>query len=184
VNFSNIEEYVPQDNKTVYEEDGRLFAAINGFLQIDSLKRTMNILSPTQTKRPTPKVGDFAIAQIDFIRKFTIGVTIFKINRKVLLDTNLVGNVHVSNVSNEYTDKISDVFERGDWIRAKIVKTGAELELTTDGPRLGVIRCHCTICGNEMEKRGRNLLQCPFCGKKEQRKLAADYGIIQEPFIL
>lgn len=182
--LGNIEEYVPQDEKSIYEEDGKLYAAVNGTLHIDPLKRTMNIIPATQPKRPIPKVGDYVIAQIDYMRKFTIGVTVFKINRKVLLDTNLSGNVHVSNVSNEYTDKISDVYERGDWIRAKIVKTGTELELTTDGPRLGVIRCHCTICGNEMEKKGKNNLQCPFCGKKEQRKLASDYGIIQEPFVI
>jgi exosome complex RNA-binding protein Csl4 len=183
--LGNIEEYVPQDEKSIYEEDGKLYAAVNGTLHIDPLKRTMNIIPATQPKRPIPKVGDYVIAQIDYMRKFTIGVTVFKINRKVLLDTNLSGNVHVSNVSNEYTDKISDVYERGDWIRAKIVKTGTELELTKlmdhawESLDVTVL-----FAAMKWKKKGKNNLQCPFCGKKEQRKLRQIMELFNEPFVI
>jgi len=182
--LANVEEFVSLNNETIYEENGNLFSAIYGRLIIDYSKRTVNVIHLKPPKRPKFRKGDLVIARVLIMRKFTIGAVIYKINKKILFDYNPIGNIHVSNVTNYYIDKISEAFKKTDWIRARIIELGEEFELSTDGRMLGVIKADCPTCGTELVKIGKDILNCPFCSRKERRKTAADYGIIEETFIL
>ena len=106
---------------------------------------------------------------------------VYKVGDRIQFDSNYYGNVHVSNVSKQYVESLKEGFKLTDIIRAKVIKrVENEYELSTVGPRFGVISADCPICGTRLERKGRDLLNCPFCGKKEKRKLASDYGNIDE----
>ena len=93
----------------------------------------------------------------------------------------MYGNIHVSKVSKQYIESLKEAFKKTDYVRAKVLKkVGTEYELTTEGSRLGVITADCTVCGTKLLRKGRNFLECPFCGKREKRKLANDFGSVDE----
>src|SRR2546428_4130111 len=85
------------------------------------------------------------------------------------------GTIHISNVSEDYTEDIHDKFRLGDVIRAKVVQVKPSVQLTTAEPDLGVVKPMCSVCRGPLELRGRDL-DCPRDDLTEQRKLAADYA--------
>src|SRR4030067_254438 len=50
------------------------------------------------------------------------------------------GTIHISNVSEEYTEDIHDMFRLGDVVRAKVIQTKPSLQLTTAEGLLGVVK--------------------------------------------
>ena len=92
-----------------------------------------------------------------------------------------MGNVHVSEISNKYVEKIQDVYKITDIIRAKVIgQESNEYKLSTSGKNLGVIHAECIICGTVLDKDGFNKLECPRCGNIEYRKLADDYRNVKD----
>lgn len=178
--LGNIEEYLPVDDNTVYEDEGKLYAAVNGYLEINPLKRTIKVKRAQRRGRPKIKVGDDVIAQVWTNRRYTVGVEICKVKDTILADSRFRANIHVSNVSKRYIERLDDAYRRTDWIRAKVTEVGMEYELTTEGHQYGVITAQCSVCGTHLERRGKDFLQCTFCGKREQRKIASDYGNVRE----
>src|SRR6266699_1982625 len=85
------------------------------------------------------------------------------------------GTIHISNVSEEYTEDIHDMYRLGDIIRAKVIQVKPSLQLTTAEPSLGVVKALCSVCRGPLEMRGRELY-CPRDERSERRKLAADYA--------
>lgn len=178
-------EYVAEDSSKVYEQKGKLYSATNGTVKIDPLKRTVNIIPTQPKKRPEILPNDIVIGRVEFVRKFTVGLQLIKVGPKLLLDTLIYGNIHVSNASKKYVEKLEDAYKKTDLVRARILKkVGMEYEMSTEGNNLGAISADCTICGTTMVRMGRNMVQCPFCGNKEQREMAQDYGDISEKLVL
>ncbi len=175
--ISGAEEYAYEDTIRIHEKNGKLFASIAGIVVIDPLKRTINIENPDPNiGQHEIKAGDIVLGQAEFIRKFTVGIKIYKVNDRIIYSDSIYGNIHISNMSNRYIEKVEEAFKKTDIIRAKVIeKFGNEYELSTDGPNLGVLTCSCTICGTKMEKRGQKNIECPFCGNKGIRKLANDF---------
>ncbi|MHA1871244.1 MAG: hypothetical protein ACTSXF_09860, partial [Promethearchaeota archaeon] len=124
-------EYVAEDSTKIYEQDGKLYAAITGNLKVNARRRTLNIKPARIPKRPFITRGDLIIGRVDYVRKFTVGVRIFKVNNYFIFDnSNLYGNIHVSNVSKQYIEKIDDAFKKTDIVRAKILRNeGLEYEM-------------------------------------------------------
>lgn len=182
--LGNIEEYLPVEDNTVYEDEGKLYAAVNGYIDINPLKRTIKVKRAQRRGRPKISEGDDVIAQVWMNRKFTVGVEICKVKDTILADSRFRANIHVSNVSRKYIERLDDAYRRTDWIRAKVIESGIEYELTTEGHQYGVIFAQCTVCGTTLERRGKDFLQCTFCGKREQRKIASDYGNVREKMII
>src|SRR2546428_42056 len=85
------------------------------------------------------------------------------------------GTIHISNVSEEYTEDIHDMYRLGDIIRAKVIQVKPSVQLTTAEPNLGVVKALCSVCRGPLEVRGRELY-CPRDERTERRKLAADYA--------
>ena len=85
------------------------------------------------------------------------------------------GTIHISNVSEDYTEDIHDKFRLGDVIRAKVVQVKPSVQLTTAESDLGVVKAVCSVCRGPLELRDRDLY-CPRDERTEQRKLAADYA--------
>jgi hypothetical protein len=84
------------------------------------------------------------------------------------------GTIHISNVSEDYTEDIHDKFHLGDIVRAKVIQVKPSVQLTTAEPNLGVVKAICSVCREPLELRGQDLY-CPRDERTERRKIAADY---------
>ena len=175
-----VEEFLP-DKQSTFVKDGQIFAAKTGIIKIDRNKRQIKIQGHQEMDRKTVEIGDILIGTILFLRQYSVGLNFHTINRKIHFNSSYFGNIHVSQISNKYVEKISDAFQITDIVRAKVIKQEQnEYGLSTMGSNLGVIHADCVICGTVLEKIGFNKLRCPRCGNVENRKLANDYGNVNE----
>lgn len=165
------------DSSTTYIENGKIYAAIAGNLTVDKKNRVIHINGKYGEKRKIPEPGDLVTGTVYSIRRSSVGIKISTVNDTVVVDVGLVGNIHVSNVAKSYIDKLDDVFEKTDFIRAKVIKQdGNEFQIMTIGENLGVIKSTCKYCGHEMVRKSRNQVVCPFCNNYQRKELANDYG--------
>jgi exosome complex component CSL4 len=175
-----VEEFLP-DKQSTYVKEGQIFATKTGIIAINKDKREIEIQSHQEKDRKTVKVGDIVIGTVLFLRQYSIGITFHTINKKIHFNSSYFGNIHVSQISHKYVDKISDAFQLTDILRAKVVEQNSnEYNLSTVGKDLGVIHADCVICGTPLDKIGFNKLRCERCGNIESRKLAADYRDVSE----
>lgn len=175
-----VEEFLP-DKQSTFVKDGQIYASKSGLLNINDEKRVIEIKTHQEEDRKIAKVGDIVIGPILFLRQYSVGINFYTINRKIHFNSNYFGNIHVSQISDRYIEKIQDAFQITDIIRAKITELNFnEYNLSTNGKNLGVIHADCVICGTPLVKIGRNKLRCERCGNQETRKLADDYGNVSE----
>ncbi len=175
-----VEEYLP-DKQSMFVKDGKIFATKSGMLSIDEKKRKLEISTHQEKDRKTIRIGDIIVGTVLFLRKFSVGINFYTINDKIHFNSSYLGNIHVSQISNKYIEKIKDAFQITDIVRAKVTEESCnEYTLTTVGKDLGVIRADCVMCGTELEKIGYNKLKCSFCGNLEKRKISDDYGNIAQ----
>jgi len=171
-----IEEYIGDEQSTFIKE-GKIFATKTGMISIDDKKREIEIRTHQEKDRKTVKAEDIIIGTVVFLRKFSIGISFNTINRKIHFNSSYFGNIHVSQISNKYVEKITDAFQITDIIRAKVINKDAnEYVLSTVDKNLGVIHADCSICGQTLKKISFNKLKCDLCGNIEKRILANDYG--------
>ncbi|MFX1390563.1 MAG: exosome complex RNA-binding protein Csl4 [Promethearchaeota archaeon] len=175
-----VEEFLP-DKQSTFTKDGKIYASKTGLLNIDEKERRIEISTHQDKDRKVIKIGDIVIGVILFLRKFSVGINFYTINNKIHFNSNYFGNIHVSQISDKYVEKIQDAFQITDIVRARVVEEESnEYKLTTTGKNLGVIYADCSICGQELDKIGYNKLKCERCGNVETRKLADDYGNVSE----
>ncbi len=169
------EEYEPGEG--TYEKNGLVFAATPGVLQLDEQNRVARVRAfnpPAELH-----VGDIVYGVVDDIRGMMATATISAIHgrsRQISGETD--GTIHISNVSEEYTEDIRDAYRTGDLIRAKVIQTRPSVQLTTAEPDLGVVKALCSICRGPLERRERDLY-CPRDERTERRKLARDYDDVR-----
>lgn len=170
-----IEEFLP-DKDSTFVKDGKIYATKAGMIHINKEKREIEIVTHQESDRKVVKVGDIVLGSILFLRKYSVGLNFYTINRKLHFNSYFFGNIHVSQISNRYVEKISDAFQITDIIRAKVIEEKSnEYDLSTVGKDLGVIHADCSICGTPLDRVSFNKLECSRCGNVETRKLASDY---------
>lgn len=175
-----FEEQFLGSQDSTYSENGNIYAAINGVLEINEKERIIHINAHNEEKRTIPKQGDLIIGEISMIRKNSVGVRLVSLNDKVIIRNGTFANIHVSNVSKSYVDKLDSVFQKTDLVRAKVLsKFGKEWRIATDAPNLGVILSKCKYCGHDMDRKGRDQVKCPFCNHSERKKIASDYAKVE-----
>lgn len=175
-----VEEFLPDDHST-YVSNGAIYASKTGLINIDVKRREVEVKTHQDKDRKTVKIGDLVIGTIVFLRKYSVGISFFAINGKVHFNSSYFGNIHVSQISNKYIDKITDAFQITDILRAKVIKKNFnEFTLSTVGRDVGVIHADCVICGSTLNKVGLNKLTCPLCENVETRKLSSDYNNVTE----
>jgi exosome complex component CSL4 len=175
-----VEEFLP-DKQSTYVKDGKIFATKTGIINIDENKREIEIKSHQEEDRKTVKVGDIVIGTILFLRSYSVGINFHTINNKIHFNSSYFGNIHVSQISHKYVDKIADAFQITDIVRAEVIEENVnEYKLSTVGKNLGVIHADCSICGTALDKIGFNRLRCERCGHVENRKLSNDYRDVTE----
>ncbi len=172
-----VEEFLPDKNST-YIKEGKIYSTKTGIASIDFKKRKIEIRTYQEKDRKVIWIGDEVIGIIAFIRQYSVGLRLYSINQKLLLSTLYFGNIHVSQISNKYVEKISEAFQKTDIVRAHVIEQKAkEYSLSTVGQNLGVIHTDCVMCGTPLDKIGFNKLKCERCGNIENRKLASNYRI-------
>jgi exosome complex component CSL4 len=175
-----VEEFLP-DKLSTFTKDGKIYASKTGLLDVDPKERKIEISTHQESDRKVVKIGDIVIGVILFLRKYSVGFNFYTINKKIHFNSSYFGNIHVSQISDRYVEKISDAFQITDILRARVVEQESnEYKLTTTGKHLGVIYADCVICGEELKKIGYNKLKCERCGNIETRKLADDYGEVSD----
>ncbi len=179
-----IEEFLPSKNST-YIKNGEIYASKTGIACIDHKKREVEIRDFNESERKVVIIGDIVIGDILFVRKYSVGILFYTINEKMHFNSSYMGNIHVSEISNRYVEKIQDAFQITDIIRAKVIgKEFTEFKLSTVGKNLGVIHADCITCGTSLEKKGVDKLECPMCGNIENRKLSDDYRNVKTKLLL
>ncbi len=165
------EEFEPGEG--TYERNGLVFASTPGVLQLDEINRIARVRSfnpPAELK-----VGDIVYGTVDDIRGMMATATVNAVHGKDRqVSGENEGTIHISNVSEEYTEDIHDMYHLGDIIRAKVIQVKPSVQLTTAEPDLGVVKAFCGICRGPLELRGRDLY-CPRDERTERRKVARDY---------
>ncbi|MHA1372795.1 MAG: exosome complex RNA-binding protein Csl4 [Promethearchaeota archaeon] len=175
-----VEEFLP-NKKSTYTKDGNIYATKSGIVSIDKDKREIEIKSFQDEDRKVIEIGDIIIGTISFLRQYSVGLNFQAINQKLHFNSSYFGNIHVSQISNKYVEKIADAYQATDIVRAKVIEQEQnEYKLSTSGNNLGVIHADCTICGTPLEKIGFNKLRCTRCGNVEFRKIASDYRNVSE----
>jgi len=170
-----VEEFLP-DKQSTFISGGKIYASKTGLIDLNNKERKLEIKTHQEKDRKIVKIGDIIIGTVVFLRLYSVGLNIHTINRKVHFNSTYLGNIHVSQISDRYVEKISEAFQLTDIIRAHVIDQNYnEYKLTTIGKDLGVIYADCIICGAPLNKIGFNKLKCENCGNIESRKLANDY---------
>ncbi len=174
-----VEEYLP-DKKSTYSDNGVIYATQSGIININIDKKKISIKKLNKEDHRTLEIGDIVIGIITYIRRYSVGIRIYVKNNKVQYSSGNFGNVHVSQISKAYVEKVEDAFQKTDIIRAKVSKLRFnEVDLSTEGSDLGVISSDCSRCGAPLYKIKKDLLKCQVCENVEKRKLANDFGTVK-----
>ena len=166
------EEYVASEGTFV--KNGKIYASTFGDLVLDEEECTARVETPNPVN--SLKIDDVVYANIEDTRKTMATATaLCKEGSRRCISSSTVATIHVSKISPDYTNDVSQEFRKGDLIRARVIGIKPSLQLTTKDAHLGVVRALCGVCKTELVARGKNL-SCPKCRKSAPRKLADDYG--------
>jgi len=165
------EEYMPGEG--TYESGGKIYASSVGTLELD----TEDMIARVKAFNPPLelKVGDLVIAVVDDIRGTMAIAKVVKVQgkeREITGETE--ASLHISKISEGYTQDIRRELRIGDIIRARVIQVKPSLQLATSERYLGVVKALCSKCRSPMIKRGRELY-CESCERTEPRKIAPDY---------
>lgn len=164
-----------------YVEEARIFAAVAGRLAEEN--HTLSVAGAPALQRL--KAGSLVVGRIDNISE-PVALAVMEgdagapnqgaaANRYPKSSGYVV--LHASFIKRGYVKKVRDEYRIGDLIRGKVVEEKfGELHISTDDPHCGCIMAFCSECRTPLEKRD-TLLQCPACGRRENRHLADDYRL-------
>ena len=85
--------------------------------------------------------------------------------------------MHISDASRDFIKDIDSSFSAGDIVRASIIDAKTiPLQVSSKQNEEGVIFTTCDVCGENVTKIKRDLLQCSNCEHTQTRKTAIDFG--------
>lgn len=167
------EEYLAAEG--TFAENGKIYASQIGTLVLDDDECIAKVISPNP-----PNIlaeGDIVYAVVADIRNtMATADVIGKEGNSRTLGGDTYATIHVSKISQGYTDDVGKELRKGDYIRARVTATKPALQLTTKDDKLGVIRSLCSRCKTEMVRGKNGGLYCTECRYGSPRKLANDYG--------
>ena len=169
------EEYIASDG--TFAENGVIYASQIGVLELDDDNCVARVISPNPPN--ILAVGDIVYAVVADIRNtMATADVVGKDGVDRTLGGETYATIHVSKISQGYTDDVSKELRKGDFIRAKVTGIKPSLQLTTKDDHLGVIRSLCSKCNTEMVNKVTGLFG-PECKYSVPRKLADDYGDVK-----
>jgi len=171
--IATSEEFIPGEG--TFEEDGRIYAAVIGKLNINMSEMMAEVVS--QVEPPVHlKRGDIVLGRVVRIVK---GYVFVEINHKKGTDREIVGEtyarLHISNFSPSYIKDANQAFSENDIVRAEVIRTKPSLEISTSNDKLGIIKSVCHSCGDTLQGEQGKLV-CKICNIVLRRKTSDDYG--------
>ena len=171
--ISTSEELMPGDG--TFEEEGMIIASRYGEYVVDNKNRKA-IVKPLTSTPIELKEGDIVLSNVNSVRSNMVIAEVIHVKgkkRPISGDTN--GTLRVAEISKSYVKDPATEYAPGDIIRAKVIQVKPNIQLTTKGKDLGVIKALCSKCRHTLKKNG-NILECENCKNKEKRNTADDYG--------
>ncbi len=162
-----------------YEDGGKIYAAHFGRLKYDEEDLEAKVEAINSIVEPNE--GDVVYGKVQARKDSMLVMSIDIVegaSRNVKEDID--GSVHISKVSDDYTEDLEDEYLVGDIVRAKIVQDEPTIRLSTVGEKFGVVKGYCSECRKDMEyDEGKNKLYCPRCDIYENRNISKAYGKIK-----
>jgi exosome complex RNA-binding protein Csl4 len=144
----------------------------------NNIEEEKKILKNIINKIPKKKmlnVGDIILGNVIVVKEKIVVVAInnSQDKNKVLSPADS-GVIFIKNISQDYVASTDICYKKGDIVKAKITEiTPFEYKLSTAQKDLGVIKSHCSKCGEELKlNTNSNQIRCLNCGNIEQKKVA------------
>jgi exosome complex component CSL4 len=172
---AEVEEFLPAEG--TYEEDGKVYAAMIGELELDHEEKVARVRPYNPPAELMP--GDMvfcAVTDVKSVMAICEVVAIEGREREISGDTS--GTIHISKISSDYVQDAGREVRPSDLIRAKVLQGRPSVQLTTAGPHLGVVKALCKRCRAPLVRTEKGLY-CNSCERNESRKIADDYGDVK-----
>lgn len=175
--LATCEEYIPGDG--TYELEGRIFASKIGTVRFDDTEKIASVFFSGKTV--LPEVGDVVLGRVLDVRTKTASISVAALekNGRGLPDDDRT-MLHITRMSVDFIDNPRRYFRPGDIIRARIAQVSPNVQLSTAGEGLGVLRAFCGKCHLPLERKGSELY-CSECDRSESRELSGYYGLSIQP---
>ncbi len=159
-----------------YEDDGIVRAAVTGTVEVDLERREVRV-KPLVDTPPKLRKGVPVIGRVQTVKEQVVLVRIDLAHDRMDREpaASGVGGIHISRVRDAYVEDLSEEFQPGDIVRAKVISVKTPIQLSTMGEEYGVILAYCSRCRSELERIKGRKLRCPSCGHTETRKVASGY---------
>ncbi len=176
--LSTAEEYVP--GRLTADEGGKIVSLASGRVRRDEQNLVISIEPPK--KRVRPRNGDIAYGQVikidgrhDTVR---VGAICGKDNvlKEYIVDANL-RSMGQRGRRGEGPPVVQ--FKVGDIIRGRFSRVSPFFEVSVSGKHFGAVKSLCSRCRLPLEEKNGSLY-CDNCERTENRKIADDYGNVQE----
>jgi len=160
-----------------YLDDGNICSSIAGKPHFD---REEMVASVKALKHPAlPRVDDIVHGRIDNVGPKMVKVELLRIesggnDRQMATREN--GVLHISNMNSKPVSKPRMIYKAMELIRARVIQTEPSIQLSTVEHELGTLKAYCRRCRNVLEIKG-DVLWCPNCEIREERKVAENYGL-------
>ena len=169
--LGTAEEFVP--GRGTYENHGRIYAALMGHKHVDPRDRAVRVEAVHAI--PTISEDDLVYARVDEVKSAMAVCTILaRSTGRRAVPGAPEGTVHISKAKDGYTESLSEEFQPGDLLLARVIQSQPTVKLSTATANLGVVSARCQVCHGLLERTSKEL-SCPRCGNRERRKLAHGY---------
>ncbi len=171
--ISTIEEFSAKSG--AYEELGGVYSSRVGLPVYDREEHYVSV-KPFKVLAPERlALGENYVGLVSDVHKNFAQITIFsedQLGRPVPF----LALLHVSRGGNRRAKTASELVKPGDLIVARLITNWSPLQVSIEGPKLGVIKAACSRCGNPLSWDHDGVLKCHACGHREIRKVSVDYG--------
>ncbi len=160
-----------------YEDEGKIHAAHFGIVKYDEDDLEAKVEAINSIVEV--KEGDIVYGVVEARKNSMVVISIEMVegsSRGVKEDVE--ASLHISKVSDDYTEELEEEYLVGDIVRAKVVQVEPTLRLSTIGGEYGVVKGYCSRCRKDMKYK-KNKLYCPRCDIYEDRKISKVYGKIK-----
>ncbi len=160
-----------------YEDKGRIYSAHFGIVKYDEDDLEAKVEAINSIVEV--KEGDIVYGTVTARKNSMVVVSIEMVegsSRGVKED--IEASIHISKVSDDYTEELEDKYLVGDIVRAKVVQAEPTIRLSTIGKEYGIVKGYCSECRKDMEFK-KNKLYCPRCDIYENRKISQVYDKIK-----
>jgi exosome complex component CSL4 len=170
--IATTEEFLAGDG--TYESKGKIFSSFLGTVNLDTGEKVASVepINPLVLLKPE----DIVIARVTDVRSSMVIADVVRVegrDRKITGET--MGALHISKISQGYTEDVRREYRIGDIIRAQVEQVKPSLQLFTGREDLGVLLALCTRCRMPLVKKDENLF-CKNCQRTEMRRASPEYG--------